>query len=132
MSAEDLRARRGGTSSRPTGFVRAAARSRQGWDWEADDLSPIERAELDELRTQRERLTSRIAALEAAVDASTQREQALRNALRQLTDAQWPHRRRLKGEFRDAGLLDQPAASRFGEADRGPSPIDGPQQHAPG
>ena len=107
MSAEDLRARRGGTSSRPTGFVRVAAPSRQGWDWEADELSADQRAELDELRTQRERLTSRIAALEAAVDASTQREQALRNALRQLTEARWPQRRRLKGELRDAGLLDR-------------------------
>ena len=106
MSAGELRARRGDTSSRPAGFVRAAAGTRQGWDWEADELSADERAELEELRTQREGLTSRIASLEGAVDASTQREQALRKALRQLTDARWSQRRRLKGELRDAGLLD--------------------------
>ena len=106
MNADDLRACRGGTSSRPTGFVRAAAGTRQGWDWEADELSANQRAELDDLRTQHERLTLTIAGLAAAVDASTQREKALRKALRQVTDARWRQRRRLRAELRDAGLLD--------------------------
>ena len=97
---------RASTRSRPTGFVGAAAGTRQGWDWEADELSANQRAELEELRTQRECLALRIAALEAAVDASTHREKALGKALRQLAGARWPQRRRLKRELRDAGLLD--------------------------
>ena len=106
MSAEDLRARRGGTRSRPTRFVGPAAGTRQSWDWEADELSANQRAELEELRTQRDCLALRIAALEAATDASVQREKALRKALRRLADAGWRQQRRLKDELRDAGLLD--------------------------
>lgn len=107
MSGEDLRARRGGTRKRPTRFVGAAAGTRHGWDWEADELSADQRAELNELRTQRESLTLRVAVLEAAADASTEREKALREGLRRLADARWRQRRRLKGDLRDAGLLDR-------------------------
>ena len=106
MNAEDLRARRGGTSSRPAGYVGAATGTRQSWDWEADELSAEQHAELEELRTQRESLAFRIAALDATTDASTQREKALRDALRRLADARWRQRRRLKAELRNAGLLD--------------------------
>lgn len=104
VSARDLRSpSRGGRLAQSVG---ASAQPVRGWDWEADELSPEERAELEQLRAERDALGGRVAELEASVAAASRREAALSDGLRRLSRAHWPRRRRIATELRRAGLLD--------------------------
>jgi uncharacterized coiled-coil DUF342 family protein len=66
-------------------------RRRPQWEW-APELTDSEREEMAALRAERDELRSRVDELHVAAQKSHDREQALRNMVRELSTGSWPSR----------------------------------------
>jgi hypothetical protein len=78
-------------------------RRRPAWEW-STDLNDGERRQLEALREERDELLERLEELHVAAQKSHDREQALRNLVRQLATGPWLNRLRVAREVRGRKL----------------------------
>jgi hypothetical protein len=78
-------------------------RRRPAWEW-STDLNDSERRELEAVRAERDELLERVDELHVAAQKSHDREQALRNLVRQLATGSWLSRARVAREVRGRKL----------------------------
>jgi hypothetical protein len=78
-------------------------RRRPAWEW-STDLNDGERRQLEALRAERDELLERVEELHVAAQKSHDREQALRNLVRQLASGPWLNRLRVAREVRGRKL----------------------------
>ena len=88
----------------PDGEDRTMAQTDQAWDWGVE-LRDEERSELEFLRRTVTQLRTELDQAHEALRSCRQRHQDARQALRQLDEARWWRRRRVRRALRERQLL---------------------------